>query len=397
MKFSFGKNFLWGSSTSSYQVEGNNNCDWTRWEKENNLVQAGQASNHFQKYEEDFALAKELGQNAHRLSFEWSRIIPSEGNPDYHALEHYRRVIDSLKQKNIEPVVTLHHFTNPLWFSNNGGWINRKSIKQFSDYVQIVLENFKDVNYWITFNEPYIFLYQGFLNGIWPPGYRSLNKALKALSNIKKTHLKVYRQIKKINPQAKISIAKNVRFFSPCQYKNFGQNNFFAYLRSYLFNFQILDALTKAKTLDFIGVNYYAREFVKMGGLIGQECQAKHHPEPTNKLNWHTYPRGLYYLLLKLKKYNLPIIISENGTVENNDYLYYQFLISHLNWLAKAMAQGVKVEGYFWWSLLDNFEWEKGFWPRFGLVRVDYKTFRRQLKPFALEYKKICQNNYLYI
>ena len=187
-------------------------------------------------------------------------------------------------------------------------------------------------------------------------------------------------------------MAKSLRIFSPSPGPNFILNSLTAGLRSYLFNFRILNYLTKKKALDFIGLNYYCREFSKFKGLVGQESDYKPKGQRQNYLGWNVYSQGFYKLLKRLKRYNLPIIITENGTAESQDSFYEDFLINHLKNLARAIKDGVDIRGYMWWSLMDNFEWDKGFGPRFGLTEIDYSTFERKLKPFAYTYGKICKN-----
>ncbi len=397
MKIGFPPDFLWGSSISSYQTEGGNETnDWALWEKEHHLEPAGKSANHYQLFQSDISLARSLGQNSLRFSIEWARIYPSRRNISFRGLNHYRDVVSSLKNNNMAPVVTLHHFTNPMWFINNGGWLNPEAIDDFLSYVRTVVSYLRnDVQYWIIFNEPLVYVYNGFIKGIWPPGMKSIRKALKAIDNISKAYVLSYKIIKSIYSRraSYVSIAKHMRVFSPCFYLNIGQNNVLAFLRSYFFNFRIINSLLKKKSLDFISLNYYCREFVKWGIPLGDECNSKHHKGLRNSLGWFVYPEGLYYILMKLKRYKVPVIITENGTSENNISAYHHFLRSHIDNLAKALNSGVNIRGYFWWSLLDNFEWDKGYKHKFGLVEVDFNNFSRVVRSFALEYKKICESN----
>lgn len=398
MKFEFPSKFLWGSSISSYQVEGNNLfSDWHVWEKENNLQQAGKATDHYNMYGYDFSIASNLSHNTLRLSIEWARIFPKVDEIDQDALEHYKKVIAELKIKGITPIVCLHHFTNPIWLANERGWLNPESIRYFVKYVTEVVSLLKDdVKYWITFNEPLVYLYNGFIEGIWPPGEKSLNSSFKALRHITRAHILAYKEIKRIygNQEVKVSIAKHMRYFQPCKNFDLGQNSFVTSIRNQLFNYSILDRLNRAKTLDFIGVNYYCTEYVKASGfLFGQECKDSHHQNKKNYLDWNISVLGFYKMLISLKKYGLPVIVTENGSCEVEDSAYQQFLIDHLKMLAKAINDGVDVFGYLWWSLTDNFEWDKGYNPRFGLAQVDYSTLARNIRPFAFIYKKICQEN----
>jgi len=399
MKITFPSNFLWGSSISSYQVEGSNfKSDWYLWEKKNKLEEAGLSTNHYQLFPQDFSLARFLGHNALRFSIEWSRLFPTKGSIEFKEIEHYLKVVENLRKNGLTPLVGLHHFTNPIWFAKEGGWLNTRCIDYFLDYTKVVVSKLKEhVTYWITFNEPLVYLYNGFVRGTWPPGFKSLKLALKALKNILKAHSLAYQEIKSVYNQQEgpfVFIAKHMRIFSPCFYLNFSHNNFLSFLRSQLFNFKIIDFLLKKRCLDFIGLNYYCREFVQLGkSLLGQDCKKSHHPQKRHPLGCFIYPEGLYKILIKLKKYRLPIIITENGTAASQDYSYKDYLHCHLKSVSNALKEGVDIRGYMWWSLIDNFEWNKGFNVRFGLIRVNFNNFSREIRPFALHYKNICEEN----
>ncbi len=401
MQIQFPSSFLWGASLSSYQCEGgNSNCDWYLWEKERGLETAGSACDHYHLFEKDFQLARELNLNSLRISLEWARIHPEPSCFLEQELEHYRKVADALIKYGLKPMVTLHHFTNPIWFVKKGGWSDSKNIDYFLSFLKKTVEALREkVDLWIIFNEPLIYIYNSFIHGIWPPGDKSLGRGKKVLDNIIAAYLTGYQEIKRIYQQSEslpqVSIAKSLRIFSPCPGPNFVLNSLSAGLRSRCFNFWLLDYLAKKNALDFLGVNYYCREFSKFKGLIGKESDYKPKGGRKNYLGWNVYPQGFYKLLKKLAKYNLPIIITENGTAERESPFYEDFLIKHLKSLALAIDEGVDIRGYFWWSLMDNFEWDKGFGPRFGLAEVDYNTLKRRLKPFAYTYGKICKDNKL--
>lgn len=395
-KLSFPKQFLWGTATSAYQVEGGNyNNDWYLWEKQSALSPAAKAVDSYNRFEEDFDIIKSLGQNAHRLSLEWSRIQPQADKFNNQEIEHYRKVLSSLKARGIKTIVSLHHFTNPVWFYENGCWLNPESADYFAQYTKKVTEELSGlVDYWITINEPIVYAYNSYIKGIWPPGERSLKKALIVTKNLSRSHCKAYVIIHAICKDAKVSIAKHMRIFKPCPRFNFGQNAIPAFIRNRVFNFNILNSLARKNTLDFIGLNYYANDFtvLSLKSIFGKDCPETHQDLRTNSLGWHIYPEGLLNILLKLKKFNLPIIITENGTAESQDHLYEEYLRKHILFTAKAIEKKVNVTGYLWWSLIDNFEWEKGFKAKFGLVEID-KDLNRKLKPFAYAYKQICARN----
>jgi len=394
----FPKGFLWGAATSSHQVEGaNTNNDWWFWEQQGKTkTSSAKAVNHRQQFDQDFQLAQQLNHNAHRFSVEWSRVEPHEGQFDNDAVRYYQEVILSLKAKNIEPIVTLHHFTNPKWFFDQAGWLNTQSPLLFSRYVEKTVGMLgKNVRYWITVNEPGVFAYYSYLTGIWPPGEKSITKCMRVIRHFIKAHRLAYHKIHEIYksrgwPQPQVSIAKNLIPFQVCPKSNNAFCHFGVYLRHKMFNMYLLDKIKKE--IDFIGVNYYFRDIISNDrtssfGLLGGKCNTvHHHVQHVNTMGWDSYPEGIYEILCWLKKYQKPILITENGTCEEDDHLRWEFIESHIQQVQRALAIPVQVIGYLYWSLLDNFEWHHGFEPRFGLLEVDYKSFQRTVRQSAQQF-----------
>lgn len=402
----FPDNFLWGAATSAYQVEGNNiNSDWWEWEKRVGLKEtSSEACRHYGFYKEDFDLAKTLNHNCHRLSIEWSRIEPEEGKFSEKEIGHYIDVIRSLKQRNLEPIVTLHHFTNPLWLAKSGGWQNKQAYIYFLRYVKKVVRALREnVHYWITINEPLVYVYHSYILGFWPPQEKSFLKAKLVADNLSSAHIESYKLIHSIYKEINlspplVSIAKNVQAFEPCDTAL--RNKFATYLRNKLFNFKLIEKLIQANSLDFIGINYYTRGLVDAEGLtlshlLLDVCKRNHRPLKKNFLGWDIYPEGLYNLLARLKKYNLPVFILENGICTENDVERWDFIYEHLKNIGFAIAGGVKVLGYIYWSLIDNFEWDKGFGPRFGLIEIDYNTYKRTIRESAMRFSEVCKTGTL--
>ncbi len=396
MQFNFPENFYWGSATSSYQIEGNNHNDWSEWEKKNagrlakeaknkwknwqknrfpemfeekNYV-SGKACDHYNRFREDFDIAKSLGHNAHRFSVEWSRIEPEEGRFDEKEIEHYREVIKALRERELEPFVTLWHWTLPVWVAEQGGWENKKTIDDFLRYAGKIASSMENmgVKFWITLNEPEVYAATSYLKGIWPPQKKNILKYFKVLRNLAEAHKIVYKNLHSDGTNCKIGIAKHNIYF---------KNMFFA---DYFWNIFFMKKISKEQ--DFIGLNYYKSFLLRPRKKTN-----------VSDMDWRIYPQGIYYVLKDLKKYKLPVYITENGIADAKDEKRAQFIKEHLHWVHKAIGEGVDVRGYFYWSLLDNFEWDKGFWPRFGLVEIDYKTLERKIRPSALEYKKIIKEN----
>ncbi len=401
MSLQFPKNFIWGAATSSYQVEGNNtNADWWPWEIATNHERSGEACRHYEFYEQDFDLAKSLHHNAHRLSIEWSRIEPVEGQFSQKELDHYIAVILALRARGIEPLVTLHHFTNPIWFSQKGGWTRKENISAFLRYADFVVQGLaKHVHYWMTINEPTVYFSHSFLWGVWPPQEKSVGKSLAVFDNLAQAHIATYRAIHAIYqksnlPAPEVSIAQHLQAFVACD--NTFRNRFAAGFREKWYNFLFIDKVFDAGTLDFLGVNFYSRQQVDLKGwgfknLTTDVCTSGHDPVKKNSLGWDIYPQGLHKILLKVKKYNLPVIITENGICTLDDDLRWEYIVAHLKVLHLALSQGVDIRGYLYWSLLDNFEWAQGFGPRFGLIHVDYQTFKRTVKDSAQKLAKVYQ------
>lgn len=402
----FPKNFFWGTATSAYQVEGyNKNNDWWEWEKKTSLKEiSGPACRHYELFKEDFDLAKQLNHNAHRFSIEWSRIEPEEDRFSSKEIDHYREVVLALRQRGIEPIVTLHHFTNPLWFAKLGGWQNKNAHKHFLRYVERIVDALcNKVRYWVTINEPLIYVHHAYVLGIWPPQERSFLKAQGVIDTLALSHVEAYRLIHNIYKQKNllpplVSIAKHVRVFEPCDATP--KNKFAAYLRDRLFNFSLLDKLIRKRSLDFIGINYYTCDWVDVRGcglshLLLDVQQKSPHSIKKNSLGWDIYPRGLSKLLLRLSRYDLPIFILENGICTQNDNERWDFIYEHLKNVHFAIEHDVKILGYLYWSLIDNYEWDKGFSPWFGLVEVDYNTYKRTARESAKKFALVCKADIL--
>jgi beta-glucosidase len=418
----FPEGFLWGAATSAHQVEGGTRNDWTEWEKKNakrlsrkaktkwadwqqkkfpemfdpeNYISAT-ACDHYNRYEEDFDIAKSLGHNAHRFSIEWSRIEPEEGKFDEREIEHYRKVIAAIRARGMEPFVTLWHFTNPLWVSNKGGWENQKTIDYFIRFSKKVIAALGDnVEFWITFNETPTYAGHTYLLGEWLSRKKSFLKTNKVIKNICLAHRKVFELTQSMNKKGfKIGIVFNLKHHSPCEPDNIF-DRILAKIDEFFRDTRYLEMIINHS--DFIGLNYYFHDRMcfALGGKFFGLANIKNPNKEISDLGWDISPEGIYHVIMRLKKYNLPIYITENGLADAEDKKREKFIKDHLRWVHKAIQHGVDVRGYFHWSLLDNFEWDKGFWPRFGLVEIDYKTMERKIRPSAWEYAKICKSNQL--
>jgi len=384
-----GRDFLYGAATSAHQVEGDNvNNDWWEWETHRPVeMRSGRAAAHYELYREDFALARKLGHNAHRLSLEWSRIEPERDQWDKQALEHYREVLTELRRLGLRSMVTLQHFTLPQWFSESGGWLRSDAVDRFARYTQVVVEHLGDlVDLWVTVNEPVLWCSLGYWRRRWPPRKRNWWQFDRAVNRLAAAHKRSYRVIHKLQPDAQVGIAKHFIHYVPGSDRPLDRLAVRAV--DWWFNHRWW-ALTWPKH-DFIGVNYYLQRRVGLK-LKPPFFYQLEEGEEKSDLGWPIAPEGLLAVLEGVRQYKKPVYVTENGIADENDSKRSDFIRAHLRVVEKAQQRGVDVRGYFYWSLLDNFEWDLGFGPRFGLVEIDYKTMERKVRPSALVYKAIIE------
>jgi beta-glucosidase len=406
--FSFPKNFLWGASTSAHQVEGGTHNQWTVWELENAKSKAAQASYHFEDleswsrigsvardphsyvsgtgtghydhYKEDFALLQAMNMNAFRFSVEWSRIEPEEGAWSVEAIEHYKKYVAELKSRDIEPIVTLFHFTLPTWFVALGGFEKHSNVQYFVRFADKVIRELGiNVRFIITVNEPEVYAYESYLTGNWPPNVTSKWKFWRVLNNLIYAHNQVATALHSINRRYRVSIAKNSSYYYAGDDAWLSRKS--AGIMQYFQDDYVLKKVMKK--CDFLGVNFYFSNRV-----YGYRV---HNPERrVSDTGWDLSPGDIQHALERLsEKYHLPILITENGLADEEDKDRQWWLTQTLIAMQKAIENGIQLEGYLHWSLLDNFEWDKGTWPRFGLVQVDRGTQKRTLRPSAIWFGKI--------
>lgn len=411
----FPDGFLWGAATASHQVEGNTTNDWSEWEKQNakRLAQessahfghlphwerfevqaqdpknyiSGIACDHYHRFEEDFDIARSLGHNAYRFSIEWSRIEPEEGVFDEKEIRHYRKVLQALHTRNITPFVTLWHWTLPLWLAENGGIASSRFPFHFRRYAEKIAQELgSDVRFWITLNEPDVVASHSYQKGAWPPQRKNPLTFIRVLLNLAKAHKEAYAGIKQLLPDAQIGIAKHQVAFEISR-PTF-VNTILKKIGHSLWNEWLLNRIKNHQ--DFIGLNHYNRNVIDNGFY-------KNPNERVTDFGWEFYPESIYQALIELKPYGKPVYVTENGIADASDTLRQEFIPRALVSVHQAIQDGADVRGYLYWSLLDNFEWDKGFWLRFGLIEIDYATQKRTVRPSALAYADICRNNSLEI
>jgi len=341
---------------------------------------SGKATDHYNRYKEDFDFLEKMNMNAYRFSIEWSRIEPEEGVWDAEAIAHYKDLLKDLRKRDIEPVVTLFHFSLPDWFAKMGGFEKKSNIKYFVRFAEKVMaELCSDMTNIITINEPEVYASISYIAQMWPPAERSIYKTWRVAVNLMTAHNRVAKMIHGLNRRYKVSIAKHSLFIYPGD--NAVLSRFVAHILQYFQDDYLIKKVIK--NCDFLGVNYYQSMRV-YGYRI-------HNPEtPLNDLDWVMAPRDIELVLERLhEKYKLPIMITENGLADGTDEHRQWWIKETIIGMQAAMKRGVVLQGYMHWSLTDNFEWSYGKWPRFGLISIDYKTGNRTLRPSAMWYGKV--------
>lgn len=416
--FTFPAGFLWGAATSSHQVEGNNrNNDWWAWEEQPGRIihahRSGLACDWWGgRWREDFDRARETGQNAHRLSVEWSRIQPAPDRWDEDALERYRGMLRGLYERGMTPMVTLHHFANPLWVAERGGWENEETPVLFAAFVQKTVEALQEYcTMWITINEPNVYTFMSYVSGLFPPGKTDLRAGMKVYANLLKGHVLAYRIIHNLQREARVGVAHASRPIIPAGPLTW-LDSIPANITNSFFNEAFPKALMTGKlqvlnfsahvpeaigTQDFFGVNYYTQELVKFdltraSDAFGRRFYPKDAELSTTGFIAHQ-PEGFFKVLKWAKGFGLPVIVTENGVEDADDHLRPRYLVEHLHQVWRAVNFNWPIKGYFHWSLVDNFEWERGWTQRFGLWGLDVDTQQRIRRPSVDLYAAICKQN----
>ncbi len=406
----FPPEFVFGVATSAYQTEGDIENDWSEWERAGKLKEAqarcGRGVDHWKRFDEDLSLTRDVGATAFRISLEWARIEPERGRFDEAAIDGYRQRLLKMKAAGIRPVVTLHHFTHPTWFHRETPWHEPACLDAFRRYAKVcagIMDKLDPLV--ITFNEPMVLMLGGYLQGVIPPGVNNGKLAGLAIANIARAHMVAREEILARLGKAEIGISQNVLAFAPDRWWH-PLDRALTHLASQNYNHAFLDALCTGKLrigmpglaaikadlpgrdgIEFVGVNYYTRahlRFVPKKPYIEFKYRDVHKRGLTH-IGWEDYPEGFGQMLLEVKRYGLPVWITENGIDDRVGDRRPGYLYSHWKQMLEAKQRGVDLRGYLYWSLLDNFEWLEGWGPRFGLYHVDFKTLERKPTP-ACEY-----------
>lgn len=390
----FPENFLWGAATSAHQVEGNNiHSDWWEWEQKTQPKekQSGEACDHYNRYEQDFELLKQLDHNAHRLSIEWSRIEPEEGVFNETEIEHYKAVLKALKDKNIKVMLTLHHFSNPLWLAKKGGWESFKTPWYFERFIKRIVPELKDyVDLWITINEPGVYIWHMYIVPKFPNSKKGWLGQIKTYKNFVSAHKKAYQAIHQLDPGKPVGMSQNIQSFTAFHKHSLREQ--LGVMIGDLITNHLFYFLTKG-THDFLGINYYFHNRIEVEkSLFPAIANVRDYTKEVSDLGWEIFPEGIFDVLTDLSDH-LPIYITECGIGTCNDDRRIRFLMQYLQEVYRAIEAGVKIKGFFYWSLLDTFEWQDGYETTYGLVEVDHKTQKRAPRPSAEIYADIAKHN----
>ncbi|MDR0320113.1 MAG: beta-glucosidase [Treponema sp.] len=438
-RLDFPKDFLWGTSTASYQVEGatheggRGECIWDTFARKPGAVYAGEngdvACDQYHRYKEDIAMMAELGFKSYRFSIAWPRIIPEgRGKINPEGIAFYRNLCEELHKNNIHTCVTLYHWDLPQPLEDEGGWANRSILTAFEEYVKVCYKELGDlVDMWITINEPYCVSHLGYLYGFHAPGQRDQKKAVSAMHHVNMAHGIAVKEYRKTGLKAQIGITWNPNtprpatsseadkkaadlsrafstevFMFPCLGKGYPKS-----LKEELkidFPIEAGDLETIAQPIDFIGVNYYFESPAAADENSPFKNTMKPFWQETTAMGWAYTPGGLERQLLWIAevskgafgKAQIPIYITENGCACNDtvthdgrvhDMERVRYLQQHLAVCADVIKKGVPLKGYYVWSLLDNFEWAYGYTKRFGIIHVDFKTMKRTFKDSAFFFR----------
>jgi len=419
--YHFPRGFLWGTATAAHQVEGNNtNNQWWKWEQDGHTQgTSGLACDWWGgRWREDFDRAAEGGQNAHRLSVEWSRIQPTPDIWDEDALERYRTMLRGLRERGMIPMVTLHHYTDPLWLEEFGGWETEAVVPLFEKFVRRTVEALKEYcTLWCTLNEPNGYALNGYvgggLSGNFPPGKNNLKLAMQVQANLIRAHSAAYRALHQIQPEARVGVAVHYRAFAPhhswspldkllTRNARVMLNEIIpmalsnGIMRSPLGTIRIPEA---KGTQDYFGFNYYTKNHVtfdlrKPETMFSSALHARD-ADLSDKAFLANEPDGMFEVLKWVVRTfpNLPILVSENGFADAHDRVRPRYLAQHVHQMWRAVNFNWPIKGYFHWTLVDNFEWDQGWTLRFGLWGLDVETQKRIKRPSADLYAGICKGN----
>jgi beta-glucosidase len=386
----FPDGFSWGTATAAHQIEGGNtNNDWWEFEHAPDTVCAessGDGCDSWHRWDDDVEQVAAMGLDNYRLSVEWSRIEPADGEISLAALAHYRRQCEALRERGIDPVVTFHHFTTPRWLTAGGGWESAETVRRFGQFCHVVASELGDViARACTVNEPNIVATMGWHAGLFPPGKKDKELSYRVGDNLVAAHRAAVEAIRAAAPGVPVGLTLSMTDYQLAP----GGEEQLASIRRHAEDV-FLDGTDGD---DFLGVQVYTRMLVGPGGWAGYEPGV-----PVLDMGYEFYPQALGNCLLRAWEYTkgrLPLLVTENGIGTADDDQRIDYVRQALRSVLSVIGSGVDVRGYTYWSLLDNFEWAFGYRPHFGLVGVDRSTFAREPKPSARWFTSVVAANAL--
>lgn len=434
----FPADFTWGVSTAAYQIEGYPLEDgaspsiWHQFAHQEGNIRNNEsgdiACDHYHRYPHDIEHMRELGVHSYRFSVSWPRIVPEPGTINQKGLDFYSKLVDTLLENNIEPLLTIFHWDAPVWLFEQGGFLSRSSVDHIRFYSEALFEHLGDrVKKWVTINEPMVFAVSGYITGEMPPGKKNdIRGFLHTSHMLLLSHAEIVQRFRDLVPDGKIGIAEAQVWMKPFR-KDHRRDKQAARFMDQVINRSFIDPIVHGTypadvtakfsrffpegfeqdlpsmhgSFDFIGLNYYTSRSYKYSLFtIFSHAKEKYTPGYGRSAMWEIFPQGLYFLLKRLQQeYGNPeCYITENGyplpegeepILEDGERIEY--LRDHINMAHRAVSQGVNLKGYYHWSLMDNFEWAHGYYMRFGLIRIDFSTLERQWKKSAHWYRDVIQ------
>lgn len=426
----FPSHFLFGTATSSYQIEGFDTADgaspsiWKTFSRQSGAVYNGHtgdiAAAHYKNWETDIELMNKLDINSYRFSIAWGRIFPEDGqHVNQKGLDFYNRLVDELLDHNITPMITLYHWDLPVWIQQRGGWKDESIVDLFTRYATTVYEALHDrVPLWLTFNEPWVFWHLGHIEGVHAPGHTDVDTAFDVYKHILQAHKATIPAMRSINDTNRLGVALNFTEYTPvedtakdkqaakryheyqnCTFSEPWFKNVIPDVIGHLYGDEAQEELQNIDfrtNIDFLGVNYYTRQHVSHNASSFLDARFLPPQRHSTEMDWEVYPGGLEHILNWLyETYGLPIYITENGAAFNdtltngtvNDDQRVDYIQQHLESVESALGNGADIKGYYVWSFLDNFEWSYGYSKRFGIVYVDFDNMERTIKKSGYFYR----------
>ncbi len=430
-RLDFPKGFIWGAATAGHQVEGGNvDSDWWKFEQEGKIYDgtvSGKSTDYWNRYEEDHEIMSRIGMNGFRLGIEWAKIEPREGQIDRFAIDRYKAILESLRARGMKICLTISHWVLPLWFAEKGGWTNPKAVKYFEKFVRVCATEFGEhPTYWVVLNEPAVVPTGGYLGGVFPPEKKSFVLFCLVVHRLLEAHAAGYAAIHEIVKHAadggptRIGAAQAYQCIDAWgtpglagAYESImaplvAHGSFNAWDTAVKtgrvpFPFGIGDRIKGLEdSYDYCGVNYYTRMSLRFDPSRTDEAFIERYDVPPGiergGMGWQNYPPGFYSTLKDVwERFGKPIIITENGVEDGNreDTMRCSYTLEHLAQLHRAMQEGIKIEAYYHWSYIDNFEWREGYIKKLGLVECNYADpeLKRVWRKSAYMYQEIIREN----